>query len=176
MNLFPLSRCASATKIVCPLESTVATQPQLQPALLSFSATSSHRFTGRFCPFLSSHGNHKVYTMQSTVPSNKQITGMRGVYLVAAELAKHGFIASPTSRSARGADILVTDTECKRAFSIQVKTKSTQASYWLMSRDYKRFVSDSHIYIFVSIKDAGSRIRTDDLLITKTFRVFQPKI
>ncbi|HET6841269.1 MAG TPA: hypothetical protein VFK06_06230 [Candidatus Angelobacter sp.] len=27
MNLFPLSRCASATKIVCPLESTVATAP-----------------------------------------------------------------------------------------------------------------------------------------------------
>jgi hypothetical protein len=40
--------------------------------------------------------------MQRTMPSNKQITGMRGVYLVAAELAKHGFIASPTSRSARG--------------------------------------------------------------------------
>jgi hypothetical protein len=32
MNLFPLSRCVSATKIVCPLESTVATQPKLHPA------------------------------------------------------------------------------------------------------------------------------------------------
>src|SRR6266702_8443479 len=31
---FPLSRCASATKIVRPLESTAETQPQLQPALL----------------------------------------------------------------------------------------------------------------------------------------------
>jgi hypothetical protein len=89
------------------------------------------------------------------MPSNKQITGMRGVYLVAAELAKHGFIASPTSRSARGADILVTDAECKRAFSIQVKTKSTEASYRLLSRDYKRFVSDSHIYIFVRIREGG---------------------
>ena len=51
------------------------------------------------------------------MPSNKQITGMRGVSVVAAELSKHGFIASPTSRSARGADILATDAECKRAFS-----------------------------------------------------------
>jgi hypothetical protein len=87
--------------------------------------------------------------------SNKQLTGMRGVYLVAAEMAGHGFIASPTSRSARGADILCTDAECKRAFSVQVKTKSTKASYWLLSRDYKRFVSDSHIYVFVSIKEGG---------------------
>jgi hypothetical protein len=45
MNLFPLSRCASATKIVCPLESTVATQPQLQPALLRLSAMTSQNFT-----------------------------------------------------------------------------------------------------------------------------------
>jgi hypothetical protein len=89
------------------------------------------------------------------MPSNKQVTGMRGVYLVAAELSKHGFIASPTSRSARAADILATDAECKRAFSVQVKTKSTRASYWLLHRDDKRFVSDSHIYVFVSIKEDG---------------------
>jgi hypothetical protein len=34
---FPSPRCASATKIVRPRESTVATQPQLQPALLRLS-------------------------------------------------------------------------------------------------------------------------------------------
>jgi len=83
----------------------------------------------------------------------KQIEGMRGVYLVAAAMSRHGFIASPISRSARGADILCTDAECKKAFSVQVKTKSTRASYWLLSRDYKRFVSDSHIYVFVNIKE-----------------------
>ena len=43
----------------------------------------------------------------------------------------------------------------EEAFSVQVKTKSTQASYWLLSGDYKRFVSDSHIYVFVSIKEGG---------------------
>ena len=36
----------------------------------------------------------------------QQLTGMRGVYLVAAELSRLGFIASPTSRSAVGSDIL----------------------------------------------------------------------
>jgi hypothetical protein len=36
--------------------------------------------------------------------SKHQMTGMLGVYLVAAELSKHGFIVSPTSRSAAGED------------------------------------------------------------------------
>ena len=40
----PSSRCASAIKIVCPLELIVATQPQLQPALLRLSAIISQYF------------------------------------------------------------------------------------------------------------------------------------
>ena len=39
-----VSRCAGATKIVRPLESTVATQPQLHPALLRLSAMISQYF------------------------------------------------------------------------------------------------------------------------------------
>ena len=42
---------------------------------------------------------------------NAIISGMTGVYLVAAELSKRGFIVSPTSRGAEGADLLVTDQE-----------------------------------------------------------------
>jgi hypothetical protein len=80
---------------------------------------------------------------------------MRGVYLVAAELAKHGFIASPTSRSARGADILTTDVECRSAFSIQVKTAAPVSSYWLLSEHATELVSDTHIYVFVNIKKDG---------------------
>ncbi len=48
-NLFPSSRCVSATKMVLPLESIVAAQPQIQPALLSLSAiVSQYRFTAAF--------------------------------------------------------------------------------------------------------------------------------
>jgi len=89
------------------------------------------------------------------MPSKKQLTGMRGVYLVAAELSKQGFIASPTSRSARGADILATDAECRRAFSIQVKTSAPVSSYWLLSEHAKEMRSDTHIYVFVNIKKEG---------------------
>jgi hypothetical protein len=84
--------------------------------------------------------------------SKSQLSGMRGVYLVAAELSRLGFIASPTSRSARGADILATDCECKRAFSIQVKT-SSPSLYWLLTPHAKTTASPTHIYVFVHIKD-----------------------
>jgi len=46
--------------------------------------------------------------------SKGQTTGMLGVYLVAAELSRRGFTVSPASRSARGADLLVTDEECRK--------------------------------------------------------------
>ena len=79
-----------------------------------------------------------------------QFTGMRGVYLVAAELSRLGLIASPTSRSAQGADILVTTGDCKRAFSVQVKTNASFFGHWLAGKDIP--VSPTHIYVFVNLK------------------------
>src|SRR4051794_28866115 len=51
-NRFPLSRCASGTKIVCPLESTVEMQPQLQADLLKLSVAIS-QYLIRVCMRLS---------------------------------------------------------------------------------------------------------------------------
>jgi hypothetical protein len=85
-----------------------------------------------------------------------QLTGMRGVYLVAAELSKLGFIASPTSRSAIGADILVTDQACQRAYSVQVKTNARVFNFWLLNKKAKEQVSESHIYVFVNIRTRKS--------------------
>jgi hypothetical protein len=84
--------------------------------------------------------------------SKNQMTGMLGVYLVAAELTQRGFIVSPTSRSAKGADLLVTDQECNRAWSVQVKTQRNAASFWLLSKDAKRFKSTTHAYVFVNLR------------------------
>jgi hypothetical protein len=47
---------------------------------------------------------------------------MQGVLLVAAELSGRGLIVSPTSRSAKGADLLITSQECQKAWSVQVTT------------------------------------------------------
>jgi hypothetical protein len=82
-----------------------------------------------------------------------QLTGMCGVYFVAAELSRRGFIASPTSRSAMAADILVTDQACTRTFSVQVKTNSGAASFWLVGKPQP--ASDSHIYVLVNLKAQG---------------------
>ena len=93
--------------------------------------------------------------------SKAQMTGMRGVYLVAAELTKRGFIVSPTSRSAAGADLLVTDQKCKKAFSVQVKTNGKFAGFWLVGEKAKEAVSATHIYVLVNIKNTkkdGERI------------------
>jgi hypothetical protein len=62
--------------------------------------------------------------------SKGQFTGMIGSFLVAAQLSARSLIASTTSRSAAGADILVTDAECHVAFSVQVKTNSKSAGFW----------------------------------------------
>jgi hypothetical protein len=93
--------------------------------------------------------------------SKGQMTGMRGVYLVAAELAKRGFIVSPTSRSAIGADLLVTDQKCKNAFSVQVKTNARTFDFWLIGKRAKETVSASHIYVLVNVRNTkrdGERI------------------
>jgi len=85
-----------------------------------------------------------------------QQTGMQGVYLVAAELSKRGFIVSPTSRSAAGADILVTDHSCEKAFSVQVKTNAKTFGFWLLSKKAKEINSDSHIYVLVNLRKKGA--------------------
>ena len=85
-----------------------------------------------------------------SVPNKGQMTGMLGVYLVAAELSKQGFIVSPTSRSAVGADLLVTDQSCQKAWSVQVKTNSWRSNFWLVGASAKKIRSQSHIYVFVN--------------------------
>lgn len=82
-----------------------------------------------------------------------QITGMRGVYLVAAELSREGLIVSPTSRSAKGADIVVTDQKCQKTYSVQVKTNATTFNFWLVGEHAKEMKSDTYIYVFVNLKN-----------------------
>lgn len=79
-----------------------------------------------------------------------QITGMRGVFLVAANLAKLGFVVSPTARNAAGADLLVTDRNCSRAMTVQVKANAKSSRYWLVGKDAGNLISKSHIYVLVN--------------------------
>ena len=88
--------------------------------------------------------------------SNAQMNGMRGVFLVAAELARRGLITSPTSRSARGADILTTAPDLSKAFSVEVKT-TTNNKFWQLSTHAKCTTAASHVYVFVRIRKWKSK-------------------
>jgi hypothetical protein len=88
--------------------------------------------------------------------NKRQITGMYGVFATAAELSKRGLTVSLTSRNAKGADLLVTDSICSRAWSVQVKANSATFSFFLLSKDCKDMRSTSHVYVLVNIrKDAN---------------------
>jgi len=88
--------------------------------------------------------------------SKGQMTGMRGVYLVAAELTRLGFITSPTSRSAWGADILATTQDCIRSFSVRVKTNGTRANFFLLGKHANSISAKSHVYVLVDIRSRKS--------------------
>lgn len=83
--------------------------------------------------------------------SNGMMAGMQGVFLVAAELSRRGFIVSTTSRNALGADLLVTDQGCQKAWSVQVKTNNRRANFWLTGKKAMTLHSPSHIYVFVNL-------------------------
>ena len=79
-------------------------------------------------------------------------TGMRGVFMVAAELAKRRYIVSPTSRSAAGADLLATDERCTRSFAIQVKTNAVVFSWFTVNKDTEKFSAPTYFYVLVNIR------------------------
>ena len=82
------------------------------------------------------------------MPASKQVSGARAVYAVAAELSRLGLIASVTARNAKGADILVTDVDCRRAFSVQVKSsRARQNWHWLVGKEL--LFSKSLVFVFV---------------------------
>jgi hypothetical protein len=91
------------------------------------------------------------------VATKAQLTGMTGVFLTAAELSQRGFVVSLTSRGAAGADLLITDLGMQTAWSVQVKTNSKHARFWLVGEHALRLVSPTHAYVFVNIMAGGKR-------------------
>ena len=76
---------------------------------------------------------------------------MRGVYLVAAELSRLGYTVAITARNATGADIMVFSATTAEACSIDAKTNSKYANFWLVGKRAKEISSRSHFYVFVII-------------------------
>ena len=56
-----------------------------------------------------------------------KVTGNIGLYFVCYHLSLRGWNAMPTSRNAKGIDILAYDEDCTRKISLQVKTLSKRS-------------------------------------------------
>ena len=107
--------------------------------------------------------------------SKHQLTGMTGVYLVAAELSRRGFIASPTSRSAFGADLLVTDTKCQRSWAVQVKTNARTFGFWLLSQHADELRSRNLIYALVNLrKERTEYYLVPSRVVARCLRISRP--
>ena len=91
---------------------------------------------------------------------SKQHTGLRGVFLVAAELSRLGYNVAPTARNAAGADLLVFDPATARAASIDVKTNAKRDNFWLVGDKPPKACSPSHFYVFlnISMSKAGGEV------------------
>jgi len=85
------------------------------------------------------------------------LVGVAGEYYVAAELSAHGYLASVTLRNSRGVDIIASNSDASRSVSIQVKTSSGKDRKWLLTQKAEGFHADNHFYVFVLLRDVGSR-------------------
>ncbi len=84
---------------------------------------------------------------------NKVLTGVTGVYFVAAELSRRGYIASITLRNTKGVDILCSSADASRSAGIQVKTRTGTRRSWILSQKGEHYYADHLFYVFVNLSD-----------------------
>lgn len=87
----------------------------------------------------------------------KNLVGVAGECLVAAELTLRGFIAAITLRNTRGTDIIASTSDGDQSVSIQVKSNSSGKPSWMLGKSSETFFSKNHIYVFVAIGDLLTR-------------------
>ncbi|MEO8287813.1 MAG: hypothetical protein ABI670_15400 [Chloroflexota bacterium] len=85
------------------------------------------------------------------------LSGIAGEYFVAAELTRHGYIASITLRNTRGVDILATHVVTKKAMTIQVKTSQGAKKKWVLDASVETAASDNHFFVFVNLNGITDR-------------------
>jgi len=81
---------------------------------------------------------------------NRQLSGIAGEYYVAAELSRRGYLAAITLRNSDGVDILVSNIDGDKLFSIQVKTTQNKRK-WILSKKVEVEHSEKKYYVFVNI-------------------------
>ena len=126
-----------------------------------------HWFSGRMS------AEFNVRELGSIMASKGQLTGMTGTFLVAAQLSNLGFTVSTTSRSAAGADILVTNDECSVAYSVQVKANGKKANAWLLGNKQPPQGGKIYIYVFVNLISDKSGVLSAEYFVVPSAIVYK---
>jgi len=83
---------------------------------------------------------------------SKQLSGIAGEYYVAAELSRRGYLAAITLRNSEGIDILVSNIEGNKLFSIQAKTTQNKRK-WILTKKIENEESKNKFFVFVNIPE-----------------------
>jgi hypothetical protein len=83
------------------------------------------------------------------------LSGITGVYLVAAELSRRGFIASVALGNSPVIDILASDPKVSRPVALQVKTNQQGDGIWLLDKEAENQQADNLFYVFVDLRTDG---------------------
>src|SRR5579862_1289772 len=83
------------------------------------------------------------------------ISGVAGEYFVAAELSRHGFIATLTMKNTRGIDLLIAEKPGGRSVGIQVKTNQGVDKSWVLSKVAEALQDAGTFYVFVNLNNGG---------------------
>jgi len=87
------------------------------------------------------------------------ISGIAGVYFVAGELSRLGYIVLPTIRNTEGIDLLVSDVDSSKTVYLQVKTNREKYDFWIVNRPKEP--SDNIFYVFVNLLRSHGPIRPE---------------
>ncbi len=80
------------------------------------------------------------------------LSGSAGVFFVAGELSRRGYVSTVTLRNARGTDILVSSADATKTLAIQVKTKQGGKPEWRLNESDETNVAANLFYVFVRLQ------------------------
>ncbi len=89
--------------------------------------------------------------MEKKIKLNCVSSGVAGEYLVAGEFSRRGYIASITLRNTKGVDILVTNEKATKTAAVQVKTRYSRGTAWVLGEKGENYHAPNLFYAFVSL-------------------------
>ena len=85
------------------------------------------------------------------------LSGVAGVYFVAAEMSRLGLIALVTVRNTKGVDILASSDDAQRFVGVEVKTVQGSRTEWLISKGVEELKDAANrVFVFVALNERGS--------------------